>query len=93
MGFHGDDPPARGHRDETSGGTDWRGGPFVTIFPSTTLMDAKEAFGVPAQTKPGSLGTALVKAALAAASRLASALGPQPVLQPVPVRVKAGRRR
>ncbi|MEH3117485.1 MAG: hypothetical protein PGN25_07720 [Methylorubrum populi] len=53
----------------------------------------KEAFGVPARKKPAALGTALTKAALAAAARLVSVLSPQPVLQPVPVRVKSGRRR
>ncbi len=54
--------------------------------------DAKEASGVPAQKKPAAFGTALVKTFLAAAGRLASSLSPQPVLQPIPVRVKSGRR-
>ncbi|MFF8798700.1 MULTISPECIES: hypothetical protein [unclassified Methylobacterium] len=62
------------------------------IFNAQTEI-AKEAFGVPAQRKPAALGTALVKAVLAAAERLASALSPQPVLQPIPVRVKTARRR
>ncbi|WP_156384046.1 hypothetical protein [Methylobacterium sp. Leaf456] len=53
---------------------------------------SKEAFGVPAQTKPGSLKTAVAKAVHAAIERL-SALVPQPMLQPIPVRVKSGRRR
>ncbi|WP_181425406.1 MULTISPECIES: hypothetical protein [Methylobacteriaceae] len=48
---------------------------------------------MPAQRKPAALGTALVKAVLAATERLASALSPQPVLQPIPVRVKTARRR
>jgi hypothetical protein len=47
---------------------------------------------VPAQTKPGSFKTALAKAVHAAIERLSS-LAPQPVLQPIPVRVKTGRRR
>jgi hypothetical protein len=47
---------------------------------------------VPAQTKTGSIKAALAKAVHAAVERL-SALVPQPVLQPVPVRVKSGRRR
>lgn len=47
---------------------------------------------MPAQTKPGTLKAALAKAVHAAVDRL-SALAPQPALQPVPVRVKSGRRR
>lgn len=79
-------------------GTDWQTQPFVTISPSTTRRrpsyeDVKEAFGVPAQKKPATLGTTLAKAVLAATARLVSALSPQPVLQPIPVRVKSGRRR
>ncbi len=80
------------------GGTGWRDRPFVTKYLSTApdipgpRVFSKEAFGVPAQTKPGSLKTAVAKAVHAAIERL-SALAPQPVLQPVPVRVKSGRRR
>ncbi|MFC6391509.1 hypothetical protein [Methylorubrum zatmanii] len=48
---------------------------------------------MPAQKKPEAFGTTVAKAALAAAARLVSALTPQPVLQPIPVRVKSGRRR
>ena len=80
------------------GGNGWRDGPFVTKYLSMALRGdgpqgfPKEAFGVPAQTKPGSLKTALAKAVHAAIERLSS-LTPQPVLQPIPVRVKTGRRR
>ncbi|KAB7784874.1 hypothetical protein F8B43_2907 [Methylorubrum populi] len=38
-------------------------------------------------------GIAQAKAALEAAARLVSTLSPQPVLQPIPVRVKSARRR
>ncbi|WP_273289492.1 hypothetical protein [Methylorubrum populi] len=38
-------------------------------------------------------GIAQAKAALEAAARLVSTLSPQPVLQPIPVRVKTARRR
>jgi len=79
-------------------GTDWQIRPFVTILPlddQTTLRldDVKEAFGVPAQKKILVPGIAQAKAVLEAAARLVSALSPQPVLQPIPVRVKSVRRR
>ncbi len=80
------------------GGTGWRNRPFVTKYVPTVRATlgprefSKEAFGVPAQTKPGSLKKAVAKAVHAAIERL-SALAPQPVLQPIPVRVKSGRRR
>ncbi|GAA0244887.1 hypothetical protein GCM10008965_11200 [Methylorubrum aminovorans] len=53
----------------------------------------KEASGVPAQKKPLVPGVAQAKAILEAAARLVSSLAPQPVLQPIPVRVKSARRR
>lgn len=80
------------------GGTGWRNRPFVpncfsmALEVKLTQGFPKEAFGVPAQTKPGSFKSAVAKAVHAAIERL-SALAPQPVLQPIPVRVKADRRR
>ncbi|WP_458434737.1 hypothetical protein [Methylorubrum populi] len=63
------------------------------LISNAFIDDTKEASGVPAQKKPAAFGTALAKAALAAAARLVSALAPQPVLQPIPIRVKSTRRR
>ncbi|WP_156635377.1 hypothetical protein [Methylobacterium sp. Leaf123] len=79
-------------------GTDWQIRPFVTISAlddQTTLRldDVKEASGVPAQKKTLVPGIAQAKAVLEAAARLISALAPQPVLQPIPVRVKSNHRR
>ncbi|MBB2964102.1 hypothetical protein [Methylobacterium sp. R2-1] len=48
---------------------------------------------MPAQKKLLIPAIAQAKAALEAAARLLSALSPQPVLQPIPVRVKSARRR
>ena len=83
-------------------GTDWQIRPFVTISlqddQTTIRLDqVKEASGVPAQKMPLvpglAKGIAQAKAALEAAARLVSTLSPQPVLQPIPVRVKTARRR
>ena len=48
---------------------------------------------MPAQKKTLIPGIAQAKAVLEAAARLVSALSPQPVLQPIPVRVKSVHRR
>ncbi|MCP1537322.1 hypothetical protein [Methylorubrum extorquens] len=79
-------------------GTDWQIRQFVTISPlddQTTIRldDVKEAPSVPAQKKTLVPGIAQAKAVLEAAARLVSALSPQPVLQPIPVRVKSVHRR